>query len=78
MPDSITEILNGMIQQIKERRTALKISQETLAKRAKIGRVTLVNMELGKFPPRVRTYAALINALNQFEEERKPQQNSAA
>ncbi len=50
-------------EKIRRLRLARGLTQETLARRARIGRVALVNIELGKKEPKLRTLDRVARAL---------------
>jgi transcriptional regulator with XRE-family HTH domain len=55
--------MNNLIQQLKERRETLKISQETLAELSGIGLRTLKQLESGKGNPTLATLQKLAETL---------------
>ena len=55
--------LNGLIQQIKERRESLKITQESLADLSGVGLCTIKQLEGGKGNPTFNTLQEIADVL---------------
>lgn len=58
---------NPIIEDIKARRKKIKVSQQILAKAAKISLATLTQLELGNHKPQSRTIKKIITALEELE-----------